>query len=238
MKNIHVLPTPKPSRLYLHSNNELQLRTNIIRTSEDYLGTNQNIYITSDEEIKEGDWIKWGEAIYKANKKYIPLFKKIILTTDEQLIADGVQAIDDEFLEWFVKNPSCEYVEVEKFFGFAEDYLIIIPQEEPKQKKWDKLNKELDDALDAEFGSEEFKQETIKEVFERFMESNGNQRPTLGLVLGAFSAGSEYQAKKMYSLEEVINIQKEWNDFNEEQNSFNGQDDLTFEEWFNKFKKK
>ena len=29
------------------------------------------------------------------------LCKKIILTTDTDLIADGVQAIDDNFLEWF-----------------------------------------------------------------------------------------------------------------------------------------
>ena len=33
-----------------------------------------------------------------------------------------------------------------------------------KQDKWDKLNKELDDALDAEFGSEEPKQETLEEA--------------------------------------------------------------------------
>ena len=44
-------------------------------------------------------------------------YKKIILTTDQDLIKDGVQAIDDEFLEWFVQNPSCESVEVEE-----EDY--------------------------------------------------------------------------------------------------------------------
>jgi hypothetical protein len=30
--------------------------------------------------------------------------KKIILTTDLDLIKDGVQSIDNEFLEWFVKN--------------------------------------------------------------------------------------------------------------------------------------
>jgi hypothetical protein len=44
------------------------------------------------------------------------LSKKIILTTDQDLIKDGVQSIDDEFLEWFVKNPSCEEVEIEKTF--------------------------------------------------------------------------------------------------------------------------
>jgi hypothetical protein len=41
------------------------------------------------------------------NRSY---YKKIILTTDQDLIKDGVQAIDDEFLEWFVSNPSCEYI--------------------------------------------------------------------------------------------------------------------------------
>jgi hypothetical protein len=41
-----------------------------------------------------------------------PLEFKIILTTDQDLIKDGVQAIDDEFLEWFVNNTSCEEVEI------------------------------------------------------------------------------------------------------------------------------
>ena len=39
--------------------------------------------------------------------------KKIILTTDQNLIADGVQAIDDDFLEWFSsKNGNVNFVEV------------------------------------------------------------------------------------------------------------------------------
>ena len=37
--------------------------------------------------------------------------KEILLSTDDSLIKDGVKAIDDEFLEWFVKNPSCEKVD-------------------------------------------------------------------------------------------------------------------------------
>jgi len=150
MKNLHLLPTDKPSRLYLHSDNELQLRTNIIRTSEDYLGSNQHIYITSDEEIKQGDWCiyKTGEIIQYLVKLNTDNLKKIILTTDQDLIKDGVQAIDDEFLEWYIKNPSCENVKVELIeeipsgftFGmFGNDepptelvYKIIIPKEEPK----------------------------------------------------------------------------------------------------------
>ena len=120
----------------------------------------QNIYITSDEEIKEGDWgldlcedlgLKYQPfKVDKATLKYANQeCKKIILTTDQDLIKDGVQAIDDEFLEWFVKNPSCEFVETERledgqYFDYLEDnsviegiyenYKIIIPKEEPKQE--------------------------------------------------------------------------------------------------------
>jgi hypothetical protein len=82
-------------------------------------------------------------------------YAKIILTTDQDLIKDGVQAIDDTFLEWFVKNPSCEEVEVKSeilyehkdtYRPYQSDcknltktkinyYLSIIPKEEPKQEK-------------------------------------------------------------------------------------------------------
>ena len=72
----------------------------------------KNTYITSDEEIKEGDWVIFNEleivkCIYSKNGEYLfskPLlsssnhhfsyFKKIILTTDQDLIKDGVQPIE------------------------------------------------------------------------------------------------------------------------------------------------
>jgi hypothetical protein len=157
MKNIHVLPTDKPSRLW--RNNLLQGK---LELSDELLpyNTSQNIYITSDEFIEEDNFglnISTKEIVkYNGVKGLNSYYKKIILTTDDQLIKDGVQAIDDEFLEWFVKNPSCESVEVERFHGIntsiAEvsavsgnddynwkgigdfrDYRIIIPKEEPKQ---------------------------------------------------------------------------------------------------------
>jgi hypothetical protein len=144
MKNIHILPTDKPSRLgrFIDTNN-LFLRT----TDDIPRGENINIYITSDEEIKEGDWFIFGvnesvlrmlEAACKANIKYNGA-KKIMLTTDPQLIKFGVQAIDDDFLEWFVKNPSCEKVvviyEPKNFFDVKKgwEYKIIIPKEQQKQ---------------------------------------------------------------------------------------------------------
>ena len=58
MKNIHLLPTNNPSRIYLvKSNNILGITSNNPEFTENFgSGTqNQNIYITSDEVIKEGD---------------------------------------------------------------------------------------------------------------------------------------------------------------------------------------
>ena len=123
MKNIHILPTNKPSRLvkiYNDVNREtftLKLDVEVNDSFKEYV----NIYITSDEEIKNRDWYIADNKVYRASVDHMPELytyscKKIILTTDDQLIKDGVQAIDDEFLEWFVKNPSCEEVEVEKTY--------------------------------------------------------------------------------------------------------------------------
>ena len=54
MKNIHILPTDKPSRLRYNLSNALVLTKQSYR---DYgKQVNRHIYITSNEEIKEGDW--------------------------------------------------------------------------------------------------------------------------------------------------------------------------------------
>jgi hypothetical protein len=157
MKNIHIISTDKPSRLHYSKiqNSYGYILKQIPSTCNDGLLSGQrNIYITSDEEIKEGDWGVFlcddesYEEIYQCKKANLvdKEDKKIILTTDSQLIQDGVQAIDDEFLEWFVKNPSCESVEVEKVefevdmglgdscIEYGNYYKIIIPKEEPKQE--------------------------------------------------------------------------------------------------------
>ena len=111
MKNIHLLPTDKPSRLVQRRiTKELMFSS----MNNPQLWNNVNIYITSDEEIKEGDCFLSKEEIVHNNWGWNFGDKKIILTTDQDLIKDGVQAINDEFLEWFVKNPSCDKVEVEQ----------------------------------------------------------------------------------------------------------------------------
>jgi len=136
MKNIHLLPTEKPSRLYKDGE---KLKLNI----ESYGVNNQNIYITSDEEIKPNEWYLFdgnvkllflsdkefneGNNPNNSNPRVTDFNKKIILTTDQDLIADGVQAIDDEFLEWFVNNPSCDEVKTRKI-GNEWIYNADIPQ--------------------------------------------------------------------------------------------------------------
>ena len=135
MKNVHVLPTDKPSRL--HFDDKLFLSTSIqISKNINSIVEGRNIYITNDEEIKVGDWVitPTNDVIQWA-KVFQPDGKKIILTTDQDLINDGVQPIDDEFLDWFFKNPNCEEVEIENGWGLEIDietpyYKIIIPKEE------------------------------------------------------------------------------------------------------------
>ena len=172
MKNIHIIPTDKPSNLVFEKISN-RFYTNSRRKENSKNIQNQNIYITSDEKIKEGDWCIEGTDKTRKSKPFkvkeindvsgicrdadgnpyvTDACKKIILTTDQDLIKDGVQSIDDEFLEWFVKNPSCE--EVETIYGLFNPmgrqvdpmnlgqnhsqcvwkYKIIIPKEEPKER--------------------------------------------------------------------------------------------------------
>jgi hypothetical protein len=133
----------------------------------------QHIYITSDEEIKEGDWCLGMDGIFqykgKVNLPDVELPKKIILTTDPTLIEDGVQSIDDEFLEWFVKNSSCEFVVIDWSFLSKNLYgwKIIIPQEEPKQKdeKVTPMNDLLQDLKDTKLSI----QDSIKGIKDGFI---------------------------------------------------------------------
>ena len=136
MKNLYLLSTDQQSRL-------VKIKDTFFLTTTDDIpgGTFYNIYITSDEEIWEGDWYldTTVNVIFKNDKLFLngTGYKKIILSTDPELIADGVQAIDDEFLLWFVKMSSCEFVVIDwsplskNLYGWK----IIIPQEEPKGEK-------------------------------------------------------------------------------------------------------
>jgi hypothetical protein len=185
MKNLHILATDKPSRLILQTNNELRLSVFSFKGAI-ASGVTQNIYITNDEEIKKDDWcISIYKGLIKASenelkiKDYVNSFcSKIILTTDQDLIKDGVQAIDDEFLEWFIKNPSCEEVEILRCP--IEGLYTIIPKEELEHKGKELTTEEVMESRSSAYEfidfdekdlrehplkpNECFKQETLEEV--------------------------------------------------------------------------
>ena len=262
MKNIHIIPTDKPSRLlYFGTSKELTLQVNPA-TFRVFERSTQNIYITSDEEIKEGDWFyniislkpepfkacENGDGYVNCSKysHYRIDCKKIILTTDQDLIADGVQAIDDEFLEWFVNNPSCESVET--IYGLFNPmgrqvdpnnlgqnhsqciwkHKIIIPQEEPKQ--------ELERGITITHVG---KQETLEEAIDRIAKEDGYDIEGSkvadfvdGMVKGA--KWQQEQDKNKYSEEEVFNLCRDFAIFVQQKRpSYKNQ-----LEWFEQFKKK
>lgn len=190
MKNIHVIQ----NQLYIIDNNEK---------------VNQN-----------GIWAKCsftGDVLKNRNGQYA---YKVILTTNDLLIKDGVQAIPDDFLEWFVKNPSCEFVEIEDVyfhgngyykaselsesqkiqFAFMKSYKIITPKEEPKQGPCNNCNNEVCCCIIK-------KQETLEEAGERLYpnrESFLHRFKNIERI--AFTTGAKWQQeqdKKMYSEEEA-----------------------------------
>ena len=213
MKNIHILLTDKPSSLF-------EIDGHLIINKEQLIQPKyyRNIYITSYEEIKEGDWFAvdlfkitgesgglhiekciklndiWCNDFDVVSTRHKGNCKKIILTTDQDLIKDGVQAIDDEFLEWFVQNPSCEEVEVIelKYKSVKTNYThslrwgIIIPQEETKQ-------------------------ETLEQVAERLVKEHpdfkleGYTEYQNGRFNGIIE-GIEWQQERMYSEEDMISF--------------------------------
>ena len=248
MKNIHLIPTPNPSRLLktIPKGNLLLAKENIVGSHWE----NQNIYITSDVEAKEGDWgyIPFqGGDVKLVGKYFADDWKKIILTTDQDLIKDGVQAIDDEFLEWFVKNPSCESVEIDKNWNYPLDksweYKIIIPKEEPNQIKCYCGHTTYCDCSPLE----EPKQETIEEAAEKSFNDSEYLYDKPKYTLG-FKEGAKWQQERMYSEEEVLELAKyithnyrinAWANVKYGDSSArNVPTDEIVKEWFEQFKKK
>ena len=174
MKNIYILPTDKPSRLIQAENDELMLLNELYENTHNI---NKHIYITSDKKIKNRDWYIADNKVYRASVDHMPELytyscKKIILTTDQALIKDGVQAVDDEFLKWVVKNPSCDFIRTLKVPYFDESshsYLLDIPKEESKQELSLKINDEFLDTTSKEILY------TLMEEFDNLVTENSSE---------------------------------------------------------------
>jgi len=155
MQNLFLITTDRPiSKLQKTKHGNLFL-SNEIKSYSDC--TNQNIYITSDEEIKESNWclqvetneiFKVREVLEKQHlyldtddKKHYDNFdpwnvKKIIMTTNLDLIADGVQSIENKFIEWFINNSDCKQIEVVYLgkLNKVDSYELILPKQSNKWK--------------------------------------------------------------------------------------------------------
>ena len=216
MKNLYLLPTQNnnsklASYVYDESKN-IKVGEIGLKLDDSSGWTNcwspRELYITSDEEIKEGDWHlvwlrgRWEIINYMPSTGYRKecLGKevcKIILTTDPDLIKDGVQAINDEFLEWFVKNPSCEEVEVKPLLSnngrALFGYKIIIPKEEPKQEFCNNCNNGICCCVVR-------KQETLEEAVELFFRKKMTKNRTL---YKAAKFGANWQQERSYNEEDL-----------------------------------
>ena len=249
MKNIHVLPTDKPSRLVLDTVNK-----NLFLTTTKDFGTKimqfQNIYITSSEEIKEGDWV----INLKSNGVYsifilnevVDYEKKIILTTNQDLIKEGIQAIDDKFLEWFVQNPSCEYVDIFETYNQEKNAC------DNKCKRGCHSLFECENVDDTDLSKtyeiipkEEPKQETLEEAaLRRYQYTSVNPPYTIitpKYKIQGFIDGAKWQAERMYSEEEVkmlaFNFYYDMSHKMGVAENLISENRLNAEEWFEQFKK-
>ena len=108
----------------------------------------RNLYITINGSFSRDEYVTDGIEVIKATPKLVNAqglldrreWKKIVLTTDPDLIAARVKYAGDEFLDWFVKNPTCETAVVrqrpkvkatvkgEGIGYFANGYDIITPK--------------------------------------------------------------------------------------------------------------
>jgi len=258
MKNIYLKPTNKPSNLY-KTDKLYKYAKGVVREPLNCI--NQHLYITDDKDIKLGDLFGDDKIhIFACNDEFGESWRKVILSTDPDLISDGIQAIDDEFLGWFVNNSDCEFVEVEK--GFADgtayghnflDYKIIFPKEESEQSV-----KQMEDrikGINVDTGYR-FKEEPnlikcycghtitcdcspLEPTQETELEEAAREyykRGQLGFekpadTERAFLRGAKWQAERMYSEEDLHSAF-------EAGMMFIGEDKGSFGEWFEQFKKK
>jgi hypothetical protein len=102
-----------------------------VKTKEQFKNSSWNVSKATKEDMPYIERAETGRNAQNGLKGVL----KIILTTDPDLIKDGVQAIDEEFLEWFINNSSCEYISVfndkewNKGYCNISNYKIIIPKE-------------------------------------------------------------------------------------------------------------
>ncbi len=200
MKNVHLITTDKPSRLRIGNNGNFVYgiaQTSTKSINDDF--TNQHIYITDDSEIREGDWFITTDTNKLHKSDWVKFVfnngKKIILTTDQDLISDGIEQISEDVLLKIVDHINS---------GKNIDSLkIIIPQEEfsTKLHKGEMFSDlALEQQYDNMIKALGMKQETLEEAIERTKEEY-----PVWLDEEAFILGAKWQQERSYSEEDIIN---------------------------------
>lgn len=237
MKNIFILPTNKASKLFIDiDDNKLKLTTPI---AGEYM-MNQHIYITNKEEINIGCYYLCKLSMKPLKCTGDEYFnnideEKIIMTTDQDLIKDGVQEIDDKFLKWFTNNPSCEEVELMSLREIGRnEYEIIIPEQDNLEKEMFELEQELDIPSHLRWHNSKPKKEIPEEKAEAYarlvwgMYYDNEYDTGTDLTYGEvskndFLAGVEYQKqqnKNIYSEEDLREAFRQ------------GQENITYDEMY------
>jgi hypothetical protein len=144
MKNLFVIPTMGMSTLYKRND----LGTYHIGPFDfckpgDELRTNQYVYVTNDEDIKDNDYIitKDGRLVQVSYLLFEDLIggTKVVMTNDPDLVREDVEPIPEKFFDWFVDNSDCETVNVRRIANGVENhkltygYKIYNPRVEPKK---------------------------------------------------------------------------------------------------------
>lgn len=139
MRNLFTISSKNASKLQLKIGGGYHFENGQTIALKSYM----NIYITNEEKFVEDEYVTDGIEVIKASSKLVNAqglvdrrdWKKIILTTDFELIEDGVQDIGEYFVRWFVDNSKCECVEViyepKNFFDSKQgwEYTILINEQ-------------------------------------------------------------------------------------------------------------
>jgi hypothetical protein len=239
-RNVHLIKTDEPTGIF-ESNTGLQFSIRDKVRVEPLKGF--HIYITDDSKIQEGDYgIGFAHGIRGVGRGYYVFkqdgtssgklnalcegSKKVIMTTDPNLAPD-VQKIDDDFLEWFVAHPSCEYIQTTELSLFNGDtgesghykYEIIIPQAEAKldlEKEMFDLEQELGIPSNLRWHNSKPKQEDI------FEEAKSALREYI-------LANKEKVTEDLQEMRDQCQEESKWDKLNEELD--NALDSMTPEQW-------
>jgi len=217
MKNIFLKETDQESELYYNTHANVYGHSKNVLSMGGWV-VNQFIYITSDESPKNGDYMvslvddESYEEVYKVRDHFVDEEdRKIIMTNDPTLIEDGVQEVSSQFLSFLAENP-VDYVRVEKWLddeGKRFYSLDFSPKKENIIDNWLEKNGNPEIMKQVEKEAEELELQYYAE--KRYPEDGSFTIMDIDIAeyrRFAFIEGAKWQAKRMYSEEEVKELLK------------------------------